>query len=258
MLRPLYLYTESEISVSLDGPALKISKSSCADRRYPFDRISRINVAGHVSWSTEALLKCADLGIVVSFLNSDGSFRAVLNSKSLLPSEFQKQWNDLLEHRDWTQLFESWCKFVYQQVHRFCAWRLGWQTPYDLDEFEDKVSLALNQMVNENELKMLESTLFGLVQTRVVQELVIHNIDNSSQVGQLTIPVFIQAVWWGIQPDIIFWLKSKTNKNTDFEKFNSQVLVTFFEKQNSVISFHINDVKLRLFRFLLAVKFKCQ
>ena len=71
----LSLRTRSTVR-GIGRPALRVTKRGCADRRIPFERISRVVVSGRVSWSTDALLECADQGVVVCFLKGDGMPRA--------------------------------------------------------------------------------------------------------------------------------------------------------------------------------------
>ncbi len=74
--RPLYLLPSSDASVVLDGPALCVGVDERADQTFPLARVSRVYSATDVSWSTEALLACADAGIGVLFLDRDGAVRA--------------------------------------------------------------------------------------------------------------------------------------------------------------------------------------
>ncbi len=69
---PLYIAPAGEAWVELDGPALKIVQIDKAERLYPLGRLSRIFVQRRVEWSTEALLACAERGIVIVFVDDDG------------------------------------------------------------------------------------------------------------------------------------------------------------------------------------------
>ena len=68
-----------------------------ADRRIPFKRVSRVVESGRVSWSTNALLECADQGVVVHFLKGNGMPRARWIGRVTERSELAQRWVDFLD-----------------------------------------------------------------------------------------------------------------------------------------------------------------
>lgn len=73
--KPLYLQGGNELSVDLDGPALRIGQPGRAAVFYPLARLARVLSKGEVRWHCEALLACADGGVPVVFLGEEGGVR---------------------------------------------------------------------------------------------------------------------------------------------------------------------------------------
>jgi len=76
--RPLYLAPSTDTRVLLDGPALCVQQAERAERLFPLQRLTRVYTNTSVDWSTEALLACAERGIGVLFVESDGNVAARL------------------------------------------------------------------------------------------------------------------------------------------------------------------------------------
>lgn len=81
-MKPLYLNGRSGMRVTLDEPALRVSLPERAVTLYPLQRISRVIASGTVEWSTAALLACAERGITITFLRSDGAIQGYLFGES--------------------------------------------------------------------------------------------------------------------------------------------------------------------------------
>lgn len=60
MLQPLYLDGNLPLAVLLDGPALRLRRTSEADVFAPLGRLARVVVRGAVHWRPEALAACLD------------------------------------------------------------------------------------------------------------------------------------------------------------------------------------------------------
>jgi hypothetical protein len=76
--RPLYLAPAVDTRVVLDGPALCVQQAERAEQLFPLQRIARVYTSTSVDWSTRALLACAERGIGVLFVETDGAVAARL------------------------------------------------------------------------------------------------------------------------------------------------------------------------------------
>jgi hypothetical protein len=65
--KPLYLSGGGELTVDLDGPALRVRQEDRAAMCYPLARVGRVISRGSVKWDSDALLACAKTGIPVLF-----------------------------------------------------------------------------------------------------------------------------------------------------------------------------------------------
>ncbi len=126
-LKPLYLCGAQPLEVTLDGPALCVDSAEHASRLFPLQRISRVIVSGNVRWGTEALLACADEGITITFLNTEGEVRARWIGRVTGRSGLKQRLDDLLDRPDGRQLYEGWRHAMEQQA------ALAALKPLDLD-----------------------------------------------------------------------------------------------------------------------------
>lgn len=106
-MKPLYLNGRTGMRVSLDGPALQVAVPERAATLYPLQRISRVITSGPVTWSTEALLVCAERGITVTFLHRDGTTRAYLFGESPVREGLLSRLRDLLDRPDWQERYHD-------------------------------------------------------------------------------------------------------------------------------------------------------
>jgi hypothetical protein len=106
--RPLYLDPRSPTSVTIDGPALSIRVEDQAERSIPMRRVSRILVNEKTQFSTAALLRCADSGISILFVDPDGRVQARLLGAPGERQELRQRLVDLLDRPDWKELYGNW------------------------------------------------------------------------------------------------------------------------------------------------------
>jgi hypothetical protein len=92
--RPLYIASQADTRIDLDGPALCVRREERADQYFPLQRISRVYSAEHVGWTSEALLACARRGIGVLFVDDDGAVIARLLGR---PGERDELYQRLME-----------------------------------------------------------------------------------------------------------------------------------------------------------------
>ncbi len=107
-MKPFYLHGNTGMSVSLDGPALRVNAPQRAASLYPLQRISRVISSGPVEWTTPALLACAQRGITITFLSPGGTILAYLFGETYLRTGLDGRLRDLLDRPDWQERYRDW------------------------------------------------------------------------------------------------------------------------------------------------------
>ena len=250
-MKPLYLCGNDPLSVALDGPALRVSKRGRADRRIPFERISRVVVSGRVSWSTDALLGCADQGVVVCFLKADGAPRARWIGRATGRSELVQRWRDFLDRPDWQDLHIQWSVANTRRALRFCALRMGWSTREDRRSMSRVIGQATRAVVSVDEMRIIRGRLYGLAEARALEALAASGLDADNDPVRHLVPDLVASVQWGLRPDLIRWLTNHRGERNRLVTANdARAVVCFFEGHRSVSDFQLRDVIHRLTRFL--------
>lgn len=123
MSKPLYLNGDAQ--VSLDGPALRVVPHERAPIFCPLRRISRVVSSGRVSLTTDALIACADRGITITFLQSDGSVRAYLFGASSRRGTLFYRLQEFLDRPDWQHHYDDWFRAMESRARRGLCLQLG-------------------------------------------------------------------------------------------------------------------------------------
>ena len=134
---PLYLHAEQPMKVSFEAPALCVKAENRADQLFPLRRIERIQVSGPVDWSTEALLVCADQGICIHFIDTEGHTRGRLIGAGQARQDLAGLIRKLLNRPDWEVRYRQWCWAMGLQSQRYVARRLG----FDFSDARELVAL---------------------------------------------------------------------------------------------------------------------
>ena len=252
-MKPLYLHADSPLAVSLDGPALRISRSGCADQRFPLRRISRVMVSGAASWSTGALLACADEGITICFLNADGGPRARWIGRATTRNELAQRWQDFLDRPDWPDRYTEWRIAVSRRAVRFCAWRMGWSPTGDPRTMHQAICEATRVVVGAAELRAIRRRLYGLAQARAFEELGKVGLSARESSAARLVPDLVTVIQWGLRPELIRWLDRRRNARCSHHAetgFDPRVAVVLFERHSGLVDFHLRDILGRLQRYL--------
>ncbi len=256
-MRPLYLRGTEPLSVSLDGPALKVAGQGVADRRFPLERVSRVVVSNLVAWSTEALLACADEGITVCFLRSDGVPRARLTGRPSARSEFLQRWHDFVDRPDWEERFLQWRTAVRRRAIRFCAMRMGWSCRLDLADLVRIVLKPDESDGNDRRVCALRKQIHGLARTFAIAELAKLGLRADEETATQLIPVLATGVQWGLQPELVNWLRTRDGEfrgRKIMPRDDLKAAIFFVEKHSSAVNFHIRDVLLHLQRYMASLQ----
>lgn len=250
-MKPLYLYGNDPLSVALDGPALRVSRRGRADRRIPFERISRVIVSGRVSWSTDALLECADQGVVVCFLKGNGMPRARWSGRITERSWLAQRWVDFLDRPDWQDLYTQWRVANTRRAVRFCALRLGWSTREDEKKMNRAIWRATRAVASVDGIRLIRRRLYGLAVARSLEELAVFSLDSDETAISRLVPDLAASVQWGLRPDLIRWLTNhRAERNRLTSADDPYAVVAFFERHRPVSDFHLQNTVERLHRFL--------
>ena len=254
-MKPLYLCGSDPLSVALDGPALRVTKRGCADRRIPFDRISRVVVSGRVSWSTDALLECADQGVVVCFLKGDGMPRARWIGRATKRSDLVQRWIDFLDRPDWQDIHRQWSIANTRRAVRFCALRMGWSTREDERGMNRAICRANRAVASADEMRIIRRRLYGLAVARALEALAASGLGADGTAVSRLVPDLAKSVQWGLRPDLIRWLNNHRGaRNRLVSADDSHAVVVFFEHHRPVSDFHLRDTIDRLNRYLEEVQ----
>ena len=255
-MKPLYLHADRPLAVSLDGPALRVSRSGRAEQRFPLCRVSRVMVSGAVSWSTNALLACADAGIAVCFLTADGTPRARWIGRRTPRDDLAQRWQDFLDRPDWRELYIQWRIAASRRAVRICAWRMGWSPVKDPRTMHRALIDFTRAAVAIRHLRTARRRLHGLAQARAyeaVTEAGLNPIDFS------TTPLvrdLVTAIQWGLRPELTKWLARLVRSENPRlgAGIDARTAAVFFEQHSGVVDFHLQDILSRLERYLAEIQ----
>lgn len=252
-MKPLYLHTGGPLTIALDGPALRVSRAGCADQRFPLRRISRVMVSGDASWSTRALLACADEGIAICFLNADGGPRARWIGRATARGELAQRWQDFLDRPDWPDRYTEWRVALSRRTVRICAWRMGWTATGDPRTMHRAICEATRAVVSAAELGAIRRRLYGLAHARAFEELGKVGLGAGDVSATHLVPDLVTVIQWGLRPELLRWLDRQrgTRGSCHAESaFNPRIAAAFFERHAGLVAFHLRDALGRLQRYL--------
>ena len=249
-MKSLYLHGSEPLNVYLDGPALCVSQIGQSLRRYPFSRLSRVVVSGQVSWSTNALLQCADHGIWVSFMDANGVPKARMTGRTTKKTSLSQLWSDFLDRPDWEDLYKIWSESTNRRALRLCAWRLGWSPKIHISEIGEIIAHAIPSCIDEKIVEKFNDRLSGLTGIRAHEILDLTSINTYDFAGEQLLADIKDSIRWGIYPEVVKWFEKYSKKqelaSLDFES----CVVAFFEQNLEVVDFHLRDFLLRFQRHL--------
>ena len=252
-MRPLYLHSGRSVKVSLDGPALRVARPGCADRRFPLCRISRVMVSGEASWSTRAMLACADAGIDICFLKPDGTPRARWIGRTTKRNGLAQRWQDFLDRPDWSDLYSVWRIAHSRRAVRICAWRMGWSPKNDPRTMHHAIRDATRAVAAAEDLRMTRRRLYGLAQARAYEALGRVGLSAKDDSSEQLVPALVTAIQWGLRPELTRWLARATRNRIRplaLSDFDRRAAAIFFERHARLIDFHLRDTLGRLARYL--------
>ena len=210
-------------------------------------------VSGSASWSTHALLACADEGITICFLKSDGMPRARWIGRETKRGELAQRWQDFLDRPDWQSLYIQWRIALSRRAVRICAWRMGWSATGDPRSMHQAIHEATWAVANREELSVVRRRLHGMVYARALEELGRVGLGAGDVSASYLAPDLVTSVQWGLRPELTRWLaRGRSGRNPcDAESyFNHRRVAVFLERHSAVVDFHLRDALGRLHRYL--------
>ena len=251
-MKPLYLQGTEPLAVALDGPALRVSQAGCAIRRFPLQRISRVVASGQVTWTTNALLACADEGIAVCFLTARGTPRARWIGRATKRSELAQRWQDFLDRPDWQDLHKSWRIASSRRAVRICAWRMGWSPERDPRPMHLVICEATRSIVGMEALRTTGRRLFGLAQTRAIEELTRVGLNAQDDALIYLVPDLVTSIQWGLRPELTRWLADQRRCGGNGHRQptgttpDPRAITRFLQRCSGLVDFHLRDTLGRL------------
>ncbi len=120
---PLYLNVTQVTTVTLDGPALRVTASGRSVSRYPIERIARVVTRGPVQWRTEALCALMQSGIPVIIVGAGGKPTGYCWPVGRSPVPLAARLGELLDRKGWQVSYRNWLKA--QRMRILSEWRHG-------------------------------------------------------------------------------------------------------------------------------------
>ena len=257
MMKPLYLYGR-ELSIRLDGPALRVSQPACSDRWFPLRVLSRVISGEQADWSLEALLACARAGICVTFQDGDAKLVARVSGIPSERQELAQRLNDLLVRPDWAALFANWRAGMDRMAARSIARRacLPDYRSLSAPELRQILERAAHDLLALPAWRVLGRELFGQVLTFAGDGLHRRGVD----LEVVTTPYFYLArelteiLFWDFQLVRLYWVQSRVERHGVCELPTRAEAVALFEYRRARCEYLRESLINRLHRWLVGMQ----
>ncbi len=123
--RPLYLAPLPDTRVTLDGPALCVSREEEAPRLFPLARFSRVVTATVIDWTSEALLACAECGISIVFMDEQGAVTARLTGRPGFADDLSRRLDDFLLLPQSAGMYRWWVRNYRRRAAQWAGLKIG-------------------------------------------------------------------------------------------------------------------------------------
>lgn len=212
--RPLYLAPLPDTYVSLDGPALCVSREERAPQLFPLQRVSRVVCATAIGWSSEALLACAERGIGVVFMDDDGQIAARLTGR---PGERDELSSRLIEFLLLPQAMGRYRYWLQSYRSRAAHWAgIKLDIPVALrdpqrcrQEIERQAARATGKTASVQTRQWLRGLAFAWMQSHL-QDLGLGAQESLGQSGEPSLARDLTEILaWYLEPARLGWLESR-------------------------------------------------
>lgn len=212
--RPLYLAPVPDTYVSLDGPALCVSREERAPQLFPLRRLSRVMSATSISWSSAALLACAEHGISVLFLDDGGEIVARLTGRPGLRDELLQRLTEFLLLPQAEGMYGYWLRNYRRRAAHWAGVKLGLpmeqRDPFHCrDQIERLAKRAAGESAAVQTRQWLRALAFSWMQGHL-QDLGIGAGQALGQIGKPTLAHDLTEILsWYLEPARLGWLTSR-------------------------------------------------
>jgi hypothetical protein len=212
--RPLYLAPLPDTYVSLDGPALCVSREEQAPRFFPLQRLSRVVTATTIGWSSEALLACAGRGISVVFMDERGDIAARLVGRPGACDDLYRRLDEFLLLPQAEGMYGHWFRTYRRRAAHWAGLKTGipvaMRDPVQCrDQCERLAKRFAGGTAAVQTRQWLRALAFGWMQAHL-QDLGIGAGQPLGQIGQPTLARDLTEILvWYLEPARLGWLRSR-------------------------------------------------
>lgn len=121
----LYLQKETDIQLTLDGPALAVQVEGSANRLFPLQRLQRVFVHASLDVSSRVLLGCARAGVVFCFTDARQNPLLWCVGQTAEDNQLATVLDKFMARTDWENLFRHWLEREQQKLFPALAQQLG-------------------------------------------------------------------------------------------------------------------------------------
>lgn len=212
--RPLYLAPLPDTYVSLDGPALCVSREERAPVLFPLQRISRILSATSIGWSSAALLACAERGISVAFMDEQGTIAARLTGRPGARDELYQRLIEFLLLPQAAGMYGFWFRNYRRRAAHWAGLKLDIPVAQrDPSHCRDSIERLAKRYAGAAAAvqvrQWMRSLAFSAMQAHL-QDLGIGAEQSLGQVGEPTLARDLTEILvWYLEPARVGWLQSR-------------------------------------------------
>lgn len=257
---PLYVAPGSDTYVSLDGPALCVSREESAPQLFPLRRMSRVVTATNVGWSSSALLACAEHGISVVFMDDQGEIVARLTGR---PGARDELYNRLMEFLLLPQAEGMYGYWIRNYRRRAAHWvglkldiAIAHRDPFHCRQhIEQLAKRYAGEAAALNTRQWLRTLAFAWMQAHL-QDLGLGANQALGQIGQPTLARDLtEILMWYLEPARLGWLKSRqlaaARKRETLRPPTQREIVQLFESRAIRVSERGREITGTLHRWLI-------
>jgi hypothetical protein len=212
--RPLYLAPSPDTYVSLDGPALCVSREERAPQLFPLQRLSRVVTATDIGWSSKALLACAERGISVVFMDERGDVAARLTGRTGARDELHKRLVEFLLLPQAEGMYGYWFRNYRRRAAHWAGLKLevpvAQRDPIRCrDQIERQAKRHAGEIAAQQTRQWMRTLAFGWMQAHL-QDLGIGADQSLGQIGRPTLARDLtEILMWYLEPARLGWLRSR-------------------------------------------------
>lgn len=258
--RPLYLAPADELWVGLDGPALRVSSLTQAERLFPLRRIGRIHCCQRVSWEMEALMACAEQGIPIVFMDDEGQVQARLLGRPGERDELRSRLFEFLLLPEAPGRLRHWMDTHRQRAARWAGTKLGLRKQAThAAAVRQWLEQATECYAGPRHAQLTRQWLRGLTYTWMEEHLRDLGLGRSNEMGQAGSPCLAadltDILYWYLEPARHGWLQRRyltaQRRREPVRPATQADVVRLFESRAIRAAAHGREITSSLHRWLI-------